>query len=137
LYLAFRIKNDIGMLPEATEEFRGLSPDLPLLFSNRGGGFALVRKKRVLESGEQEEYQACDALEQTFRHLYKISGMKGASSHSGRRTFATRLIESGVDIEDVSHLLGHTSVDFTLPYLETSKVSLRSAFNVALTDVEV
>lgn len=132
LYLSYRIKNDIGMLPVTTEEFRGLSPDLPLLFSNRGGGFALARKKRVLETGEQEEYQACDALEQTFRHLYKISGMKGASSHSGRRTFASRLVEGGVPIEDVSHLLGHASIDFTYPYLETKPENIRAAFQLAL-----
>jgi integrase len=53
------------------------------------------------------EYKACDAGT-TFRHLYKISGMKGASSHSGRRSYASRLVEFGVDIEDVSRLLGHT-----------------------------
>lgn len=35
-------------------------------------------------------------------------------------------------IEDVSALLGHGCVDFTLPYLEPSKESLRKAFEVAL-----
>lgn len=106
-YLAYRIKNNIGVIPQPTEEFRGLSPDLAVVFSNRGGPFAMARKKRTLESGEQEEYLACDALEQLFRDLYKMGGMKGASSHSGRRSYATRLVENGVSIEDVSKLLGH------------------------------
>lgn len=77
LYLAYRIERDIGMLPAATDAFRGLSPDLALVFSNRGGPFALSSKKRVLDSGVKEEYWAADALEQLFRHLYQISGMKG------------------------------------------------------------
>lgn len=131
-YLTYRIENDIGVLPNATEEYRGLSPDLPLIFSSRGGGFALATKKRVLESGAYIEYKACDALEQLFRHLYKISGMSGASSHSGRRSYASRLVESGVDIEDVSRLLGHTDLDYTLIYVSPPKAAIREAFEVAL-----
>lgn len=132
LYLAYRIENDIGVLPATTEDFRGLSPDLPLIFSSRGGGFALATKKRVLLSGANEEYKASDALEQLFRHLYKISGMKGASSHSGRRSYASRLVESGVDIEDVSKLLGHSDLDYTLIYVTPSKAVVREAFELAL-----
>ena len=80
LYLAYRIEQDIGVLPAKSEDFRGLSPDLPVIFSSRGGGFALATKKRVLETGAYMEYKACDALEQLFRYLYKISGMKVAYS---------------------------------------------------------
>ncbi len=131
-YLAHRIENDIGVIPKETKEFRGLSPDLPVVFSNRGGGFAMARKKRVLESGEREEYLACDTLEGVFRELYKKGGMRGASSHSGRRSYASRLMETGADIEDVSRLLGHGSVDFSRPYLQPSKASIRRAFELAL-----
>lgn len=130
-YLNYRIQNDIGGTSSQLE-FRGLNPDLPLIFSNRGSGFAMARKKRVLESGEEEEYAACDALEQLFRDLYKMGGYKGASSHSGRRSFATRLVESGVDIEDVSMLLGHVDLDYTRIYIEPTKEAIREAFDVAL-----
>ena len=132
-YLNYRIEKGIGM-PKSNGEFRGLSPDLPVIFSNRGGPFALARKKRVLESGVELEYKACDALEQLFRHLYKISGMKGASSHSGRRSYASRLVEAGVDIEDVSRLLGHTDLDYTLIYVAPPKETIREAFEKALSD---
>jgi integrase/recombinase XerC len=128
------MEDDIGVLPAITEDFRGLSPDLPLIFSSRGGGFALSTKKRVLLSGANEEYKASDALEQLFRHLYKISGMKGASSHSGRRSYASRLVESGVDIEDVSRLLGHTDLDCTLIYVSPSKAAIRDAYTLSLSD---
>ncbi len=53
---------------------------------------------------------AADVLEQLFRDLYASGGMRGASNHSGRRSYVTRLVESGVSIEDVSRLLGHTDL---------------------------
>lgn len=130
-YLTYRIERGIGTSGNQAE-FRGLEPDMPVIFSNRGGGFAMARKKRILESGEEEEYMACDALEQLFRDLYASGGCKGASSHSGRRSFATSLVESGVDIEDVSRLLGHTDLDFTRIYVMPSKAAIREAFEVAL-----
>ena len=34
--------------------------------------------------------------------------------HTFRHTFATRCIESGVDIKTLSEILGHSSVSFTL-----------------------
>ena len=40
-----------------------------------------------------------NSLQQVFKRLYRKAGIKGAKSHSGRRTFATRLIEAGYDIK--------------------------------------
>lgn len=132
LYLAHRLQNNIGVIPKKTDTFRGLSPDLPVIFSGRGSGFAMARKVRLLESGITETYSAADALEQLFRDLYHKGGMIGASSHSGRRSYATRLVESGVSIEDVSKLLGHSHLDFTRIYVEPTKDAILTAFEVAL-----
>lgn len=131
LYLAYRVERSVGTSGDPGE-FRGLLPNLPVIFSGRGSGFALAAKKRILESGVHEVYLACDAMEQLFRDLYSKGGYKGASSHSGQRSYATRLVEGGVDIEDVSQLLGHTHLDFTRIYVEPSKASIRSAFEAAL-----
>ncbi len=51
--------------------------------------------------------------------------MQGASSHSGRRTFATTLIEKGVDIKAVSTLMGHASTAVTGRYVEDNPVRLK------------
>jgi len=49
-----------------------------------------------------------------FRRLARqLHLKKGVSIHSLRRTFATQLIEEGVDIYAVSRLLGHSSVKVT------------------------
>ena len=66
-----------------------------------------------------------NSLQQVFRRLYLAAGIEGASSHSGRRTFATRLIEKGVDIKAVSVLMGHSSVAMTARYVEDNPERLR------------
>ncbi|MFM0197883.1 tyrosine-type recombinase/integrase [Paraburkholderia strydomiana] len=41
--------------------------------------------------------------------------MRGGSSHSGRRSFASNLVEQGHNIETVQQLLGHAELDHVLP----------------------
>ena len=57
-----------------------------------------------------------DYLEVGFQFL--------ASSHSGRRTFATKLIENGVAITNVQKLLGHKSIQTTTLYIQENPALL-------------
>lgn len=66
-----------------------------------------------------------NSLQQVFTRLYQQAGLIGASSHSGRRTFATRLIEKGVDIKAVSRLMGHASISMTAQYVEDNPLRLK------------
>ncbi|WP_434513392.1 tyrosine-type recombinase/integrase [Dechloromonas sp. ARDL1] len=83
------------------------NPDSALLKSQKGGAFSP------------------NTLQQLFARLYEAAGINGASSHSGRRTFATGLIERGVDIKAVSTLMGHASVAMTARYVENNPVRLK------------
>jgi integrase/recombinase XerD len=65
-----------------------------------------------------------NSLQQVFKRLYRAAGIKGAKSHSGRRTFATRLIEKGFDIKSVSLLMGHSSIQTTARYISENPVRL-------------
>ena len=59
-----------------------------------------------------------NTLQMLFSQMYKVAGISGASSHSGRRSFATRLLEQGVSIKSMQTLLGHSSITTTSIYIE-------------------
>jgi integrase/recombinase XerD len=71
-------------------------------------------------------------LQKWFKALYDSAGIVGASSHSGRRTFITRLIEQGADIKAVSRLAGHASIVTTAIYVEDNPDRLKRIVNMAL-----
>ncbi|MBN3785510.1 site-specific integrase [Burkholderia sp. Ac-20353] len=118
-YLEFRVAHDLGTTLDRSH-FRGLIPDLPLILSRKGYPYALNRKMRIAADGEQIDYWAADSLQAYVTGLYKGAGLK-ASSHSGRRTFATRLLGRGATIEQVQMLLGHESIDDTRRYIDVDK----------------
>lgn len=65
-----------------------------------------------------------NSLQMLIKRLYDRAGIKGAKSHSGRRTFATKLIESGYDIKSVSILMGHSNIQTTARYINENPVRL-------------
>jgi integrase/recombinase XerD len=71
-------------------------------------------------------------MQKLFERIYKECGLVGCSSHSGRRTFATNLIEQGVDIKAVSTLMGHATVAMTAQYVENNPHRLRKIAAKAL-----
>ena len=64
-----------------------------------------------------------DALRKRIKALYQACGLK-ASSHSGRRTCANRLLMDGATAFQVQAQLGHRSISSTVPYvMEASAAS--------------
>jgi len=103
-----------------------------LIYSSRGDGMSQNTKRRVLETGEQRDYKACDSLQSHVTKLYQRAGIKGGSSHSGRRTFASKVLANTGDMETVAHLLGHTSIDCSQRYIDLNNDTLREMFADAL-----
>ena len=64
---------------------------------------------------------------QLFLALYKGTGIDGASSHSGRRTFITRLASKGVTVRVLASLAGHKSIATTQRYIDVNDELKRSA----------
>jgi integrase/recombinase XerD len=90
--------------------------------------FHLNIKRRVNWAGEQVDYLACDSLQSHVTKLYRDAGIRGGSSHSGRRTMASRLVHQGVQVETVQMLLGHTELNHVRPYLQVSHKRLEAMF---------
>jgi len=70
---------------------------------------------------------SANSLSQWFGRLYAAAGCEGASSHSGRRFFATHLSENSVNPKIIQKLLGHRQLQTTMLYCEVSPKSMRSA----------
>lgn len=68
-----------------------------------------------------------NTLAQFFHYLYKRAGIDGASSHSGRRSFATAISSRGVSIKVLQKLLGHKNIQTTSVYIYASDDMLRKA----------
>ena len=72
-----------------------------------------------------------NTLTQFFHYLYLRSGIDGASSHSGRRTFATSLSSKGASIRVLMKLMGHRNISTTIGYVDASDDMLRRAVELA------
>ncbi|GMU24154.1 MAG: tyrosine recombinase XerC [Phycisphaerae bacterium] len=56
-------------------------------------------------------------------------GLAKSSAHTLRRSRATALLESGVDVQDVQRFLGHESIEATEHYLVTSPEKMREVYD--------
>jgi site-specific recombinase XerD len=59
--------------------------------------------------------------------LGKTSIKKQASMHTLRHSFATHLMEDGIDIQSIQRLLGHSDMRTTMVYLHVAQVKPRMA----------
>jgi site-specific recombinase XerD len=59
--------------------------------------------------------------------LQKTTITKAVTMHTLRHSFATHLLEDGVDIQTIQHLLGHADLKTTLIYLHVAKVKIKPA----------
>jgi integrase/recombinase XerD len=69
-------------------------------------------------------YMSPNAVVQWFRRYFMKLGFEGMSSHSGRRTFATRACRQcnlvGASLMDVQRMMGHARADTLNSYVEYS-----------------
>lgn len=72
----------------------------------------------------QKDVFTGNTIQMLLARLFKKADIKGAKSHSGRRTFATRLIERGYNIKAVSKLLRHANIQTTSEYISTNPVAM-------------
>ena len=81
----------------------------PLLFSAKGGGFT------------------AQTIVNLFKRIYKLAGIEGASSHSGRRQFVTQLADKGINARVVQALARHKHLGTTQRYIDINDNKLRGA----------
>lgn len=130
-YITWRQAKHFGCSLD-NRQFRRLMPETRLILTWKGGPYELNTKRATNAAGEVVEYLAADSLQAYIKGLYRAAGLHLASSHSGRRTFASRLLAAGESLETVQALLGHADLDHVMPYLEVNDGTLREMFEVVL-----
>ncbi len=85
----------------------------------------VLEKQRIdnayVLTGSISKYTEPRCYANVFKRHLCACGISQVSFHTLRHTFATRCIESGVDLKSLSEILGHASVNITLNrYVHTS-----------------
>lgn len=78
------------------------------------------------------QYLTVSTLEQVIRHSASAAGLSGVTPHCLRHSFATHLMEQGVEQRNIQALLGHRDPKSTEVYLHVSNKSImgiRSPFD--------
>jgi integrase/recombinase XerD len=85
------------------------APNTPLLRSQKGGSFSPL------------------TITQLFARFYVKAGIKGASSHSGRRQFITTLAEKQINVRVIQALARHKHLNTTMRYIDVNDIKLQNA----------
>lgn len=83
----------------------------------------------LLKTQKRSAFSA-NTLCQLFGELYGRAGVDGASSHSGRRSFITKLAHSGVSPKVIMTLAGHKNLSTTQRYIDVNDEMLRKAVEI-------
>jgi integrase/recombinase XerD len=127
-YVEWRYERGAGTASDR-REYRGLMPHTRLILTQKAAPFGLSVKRRVNFDGHKVEYWAADSLQSYVTGLYRAAGLgAGYSSHSGRRTFASRLVAQGHALDTIQLLLGHSHLEHVRRYLAVSDKKLRQMF---------
>jgi len=84
----------------------------PLFFSAKRGGFS------------------AQTIVNLFARFYALAGIKGASSHSGRRQFLTELADKGINVRVIQALARHKDISTTQRYIDYNESKLRKAIEL-------
>ncbi len=87
----------------------GAKPDRPLLLTQKRTAFS------------------ANTLCQLMGQFYLQAGLEGATSHSGRRWFITKLAHSGISPKVIMTLAGHKHLTTTQRYIEVNDDLMRAA----------
>jgi site-specific recombinase XerD len=89
-----------------------------------------MKLTRVPSTGELRRYYLHETLAQKAikQAVGKARGIKRASAHTFRHSFASNLLQANYDIRTIQELLGHSDVRTTMIYTHTvMSVTLKEA----------
>ena len=92
-----------------------------------GDTIKLTEPQQALFASQKGGHFSANTMCQLFLDIYKAVGLKDASSHSGRRTYITRLANKGVGVRLLAALAGHSHISTTQCYIDVNSDQLSQA----------
>jgi len=114
------VRQGKGRKDRLTVVSAALSPELQQIMAGKDGGdyvFASERGGRLTEASAQKVF---------YQALARAGINRPATFHSLRHSFATHLLENGVDVRYVQELLGHANIRTTQIYTHVTNPSLKN-----------
>lgn len=83
----------------------------------------------ALFTGKHTDRIHKNGIEALLRRIGKAAGVENVHPHRFRRTFATNMLDRGMDIQDVATILGHADLKTTQIYCYISQSNVKASFN--------
>ena len=80
---------------------------------------------------QKRDHFTANTLQAVITSLYRIVGLVGCSSHSGRRSFITKLASAGISARVLQELAGHRNLATTQRYIDVTDLMKRRAVELA------
>lgn len=125
-------KNTLNVFAPKTQKLRGIPINAD---ARRVLEFWALGKRNEFVFYNPETGKPFVDLKAGFKLACKKAGIEGVTWHTLRHTFASRLVDRGVDIVTVKELLGHSSITVTMRYTHTNLESKRAAVDKLLHNV--
>ena len=130
------IKDTINLKSEQTKGSNARTVHLPSKLQDELASF--VRTQRggladpLITSQKSRSGFDANSLCSAVKHWYELAGIGNGSSHSGRRTFLTKLASQGVSARVLQELAGHKNLATTQRYIDVNDDMKRSAVELAI-----
>jgi integrase/recombinase XerD len=63
---------------------------------------------------------SANSMARMINNLYKDNGFEGCTSHTGRRSLITKLVNKGISLNKVKIIAGHNNIQTTMRYVDTN-----------------
>ena len=130
------VKDTIRLSPDMTKGHKSrdvvvsnrLQKELDRFIASQNGwkpDWPLIRSQKYTRAF------SANTMVQLLNQIYRDAGVDGASSHSGRRSFITKLASKGVSARVLQQLAGHSSLATTQRYIDVTEKMLKEAVELA------